>query len=53
MSNLHDALYKDAIDAINHLFFDQSVSVEETKNSLETLKEELDVLIDTIDIKEE
>lgn len=44
----NDDLYEKALDVINDLFYDQSVSSEQAKNNLENLKEEIDLLIDTL-----
>lgn len=46
MSN--DDLYENAEEAINKLFYDTRVSVGQTRDNLETLKMEIDILLDTL-----
>jgi hypothetical protein len=43
-----DRLYKEALEAVKRVFSDTSVSVEETRFSLETLKDEINNLIDCL-----
>ena len=45
-----DILYEKALESINKMFSDISVSKEETKINLQSLKDEIDLLISTIDI---
>ena len=45
----HDELYKAAMDAIKELFSDNSVPLEETANSLETLIDEIHDLLATLE----
>ena len=44
----NEELYKAALNAINKLFFDMSVSKEKAVENLENLKDEIDILIETI-----
>ena len=44
----NEELYKNALSAINKLFSDTSVSKEETIDSLESLREEIDVLLGSL-----
>lgn len=46
---MNDALYENALKAINDLFFDTSVSQETALMNLENLKEEIDLLIETLE----
>lgn len=46
---MNDALYEVALKAINKLFNDQSVSEEQARENLENLKEEIDLLINTLE----
>lgn len=48
MSN--EELYEKAKDAIMDLFSDMSVSPEQAKENLETLVEEIQILIDTLPV---
>lgn len=43
-----ERLYKEALEAIKRVFSDTSVSAGQTRISLETLKEDIDVLIDSL-----
>jgi len=43
-----DSLYEEAVDAINTMFADTSVSQAETAANLEALKEEIDFLIENL-----
>lgn len=45
----NDTLYENVIMAINKLFFDDSVSQEVARLNLENLKEEIDLLIETLE----
>ena len=47
MSN--EELYQAAVDAINRLFSDQSVSRRDAKANLKNLRDEIDVLLDCLD----
>lgn len=44
----HEELVEKAKDAINKVFGDQSVSRRETKESLKDLRDEIDILLDTL-----
>jgi len=44
----NEELYKDALEAINNLFADKSVSVESAISNLENLRDEIDLLIDSL-----
>ena len=44
----NDELYKEALVAINKLFFDRSVSQEKAIENLEGLRDEIDILIDSL-----
>ena len=44
----NEELYKAALNAINKLFSDMSVSKEKAVENLENLKDEIDILIVTI-----
>lgn len=44
----NEQLYKIALDAIKELYNDQSVSIEDAIVNLESLKEEIDVFLDTL-----
>jgi hypothetical protein len=46
MSN--EQLYKNALEAINKLFADTSISKEAAIENLEGLKDEIDVMIDSL-----
>lgn len=46
---MNELLYKAAMEAINKLFCDQSVSPETTKENLNTLKDEIDMLLDSME----
>jgi len=48
MSRNHEDLCKEAKDAVNKVFSDQSVSRSETKSSLQDIRDEIDVLLDTL-----
>lgn len=43
-----EQLYQEALEAITRVFSDQSISRGETKQNLEGLKDEIDVLLDTL-----
>lgn len=43
-----DTRHKEALEAIKRVFSDTSVSVEQTRVSLETLKEEIDGLLNSL-----
>ena len=45
---MSEQLYEQALAAITALFSDTSVSQSETKKQLESLSEEIDILIDTL-----
>jgi hypothetical protein len=47
MSN-SDTRYKEALEAIKRVFSDTSVSVDQTRVSLETLKEDIDGLLNSL-----
>ena len=49
MSDLHESLVGLAIDAIKEVFSDQSVSQGETKRSLQSLADEIEVMMDTLE----
>ena len=55
MSNTNQILYNNALNHINLLFSDESVSKQECLNNLKALDEEIQILIDAItwDIKNE
>jgi len=44
----NEELYKAALKAINELFSDRSVSKEKAVDNLESLREEIDILIETL-----
>lgn len=44
----HDQLYQRAKEAIDAIFSDTSISQQETINSLETLREEIGIMINSI-----
>lgn len=46
---MNDALYEKTLDAVKCLFFDTSVSQETALMNLENLKEEIDLLIETLE----
>lgn len=46
MSN--EQLYQDALDAVNKLFSDKSVSQSKARENLKSLRDEIDLLIDTL-----
>ena len=46
MSN--EELYKEALEAINKLFSDRSVSQEKAVENLEGLRDEIDILLDAL-----
>ena len=48
MAKKQNSKYNVALDAINELFSDTDVSQEDTKRSLEALKDEIEILIDTL-----
>ena len=48
----HDQLYEYALQQINKLMSDTSVSQEQTAESLVSLKEEIDELLDSLEIEE-
>ncbi|MFA5416935.1 MAG: hypothetical protein WC341_00615 [Bacteroidales bacterium] len=45
----NDELYQKALEAITALFSDNSVSQEKCRENLQSLKGEIDQLIDTLD----
>jgi len=45
----NERLYEAALDAIKALFGDTTVSKEEAKTNLESLKDEMDILISTLE----
>lgn len=45
-----NSLYEAALDAIKRMFNDRSVSKEEAKRNLQALKDEIDILIDSLGI---
>ena len=47
MSN--EDLYKEALDAINELFADRSVSTEKAEENLKSLRDEIEILIDSLE----
>lgn len=49
-ANNHDLLWRVALDAINELFNDTSVSTQETKQDLQALQDEIDCLLDSMDL---
>ena len=40
--------YEAALEAINKVFSDQSVSQQETRKSLQSLRDEIDVMLDSL-----
>ncbi len=44
----NDKLFKSAMRAINDLFSDTSVSRKKAQNNLKALKDEIDILMDTL-----
>lgn len=46
---MNELLYEQALQAINKLYNDKSVNQEQAIENLENLKEEIDILIDTLD----
>lgn len=46
----HNELYRNALDAINNLFADQSVPTSEMVKDLETLKLDIEILIDSVNM---
>ena len=44
----HDKLVKQAYDAIDNLFSDRSVEREETKEDLQDLRAEIDIMIEAL-----
>jgi hypothetical protein len=44
----HEILLRDAQDAINDLFSDRSVDQSQTRRSLEELRDEIDVMLETL-----
>lgn len=46
---MNDELYKKALDAIKELFGDDSVGQSKARENLEALKDEIDVMIDTLE----
>lgn len=49
---MNDKFYEAALTAITKLFNDQSVSIEQARNNLESLKEEIEILLETIEGEE-
>lgn len=47
---MNERLYDIALEAINELFFDKSVSQEMVKENLEALISEIQILIDSLGI---
>ena len=45
---LHDRLYERAKEAISELYSDKSVSRAKTRESLKALRDEIDLLIETL-----
>ena len=45
---LHDRLYERAKEAIDELYSDKSVSRAKTRQSLKALRDEIDLLIETL-----
>lgn len=43
-------LYANALEAITRLFADKSVSKETCKDNLRTLKDEIDILIESLEL---
>ena len=46
----NEKLYDRANQAIHDLFMDQSVSKEKAKENLQGLRDEIDILIDSLDL---
>jgi len=46
---MNEKFYEEALKAINKLFFDTSVSQDMARVNLENLKEEIDLLIETLE----
>ena len=46
---MNDELYEKALDAIQELFGDDSVSQSRARKNLGALKDEIDVMIETLD----
>ena len=49
MSSTHELLYDRAMMSIQDLFSDSSVSQSETRRSLRTLVEEIEMMMDTLE----
>lgn len=48
MGQSNEELYGNALEAIRNLFSDTSVSIENCKANLQSLKDEIDAMIDTL-----
>ena len=48
----HNTLYERAVSAIQDLFSDQSVPREETRSSLQGLREEIAVMVESLEVDE-
>lgn len=46
----NEALYEGALKAVTTLFSDTSVSKEKAKENLESLRDEIDIMIDSLDL---
>jgi len=47
----NEQLYKKALEAIKELFSDTSVNQEETVRQLEALKDEIDIMIESLEVE--
>jgi hypothetical protein len=50
---MNDILYERALEVINKLYNDKSVTKEQAIENLENLKEEIDILIEILDLAKE
>ena len=46
---MNEELYQAALNAINELFGDTSVSKETTRDSLEALRDEIEILLESLE----
>jgi len=49
MMDDHEQLFEEAVDAVTRLFSDNSVDRQRTKEDLETLAGEIQVMLDTLE----
>ena len=45
----NDKLYQAALDAVKELFSDNSVTADEARDNLRTLRDEIDIMIDSLE----